>query len=311
MGLILSVKSSRQFVEVSGNIMSMLSLVRAAGSDPDLWLTLNTGLTADWLVAFLRDEVTRKRRVTKAIIGLSGGVDSAVTTYLAARAFGPENVYVFLLPYKVSSQASLDHARLIVDDLGLPSRVIDITQMVDGYLCGYEDDADGTRIGNVCARSRAVILFDQAAKLGGLPLGTGNKTERLFGYYTWHADDSPPINPLGDLYKTQVWALAKELGVPEVVVSKPPTADLVQGQTDEKDFGISYAKADQILSRHLAGLSRQRIHLDGFTHEEIDLVIRRVARTHWKRHMATSAMISNTAINEFYLRPVDYLAVSS
>lgn len=289
----------------------MLPLLRAAPTDPDLWLTLNTALTADWLTAFLKDEVTRKRGMTKAIIGLSGGVDSAVTTYLAARAFGPENVHVFLMPYKISSQASLDHARLIVEDLGLPSRVIEITQMVDGYLAGFEDDADGTRTGNVCARCRATILFDQAAKLRGLPLGTGNKTERLFGYYTWHADDSPPINPLGDLYKTQVWALAKEIGVPSVVISKPPTADLVEGQTDEKDFGISYAKADQILSRHLAGLSRQRIHLDGFTHEEIDLVLRRIARTHWKRRLPTSAMISNTAINEFYLRSVDYSAVPS
>lgn len=291
-----------------GNMRRMVSLLRAAPTDPDLWLTLNTALAVDWLTAFLQDEVRRKRGVSKAVIGLSGGVDSAVTTYLAARAFGPENVHVFLLPYKISSQASLDHARLIVDDLGLPSRIIEITEMVDGYLSGFEGEADGTRIGNVCARCRATILFDQAAKLKGLPLGTGNKTERLFGYYTWHADDSPPINPLGDLYKTQVWALARELGVPMEVVSKPPTADLVEGQTDEKDFGITYAKADQILSRHLAGLSRQRIHLDGFSFEEIDLVIRRIARTHWKRRLPTSAMISNTAINEFYLRSVDYAA---
>lgn len=285
-----------------------LEVVRAAPPDPDQWVTINPRLTAAWLVDFLKDEVGRKRGVQRVVVGLSGGVDSAVTTYLAARAFGAENVSVFLMPYKLSSQASLDHAMLCVDDLGLPHRVLPITDMVDGYLGGAEQDASPTRIGNVCARCRAVILFDQSAKLGGLPLGTGNKTERLFGYYTWHADDSPPVNPLGDLYKTQVWSLARELGVPEEIVSKPPTADLVQGQTDEGDFGITYARADQILSRCLAGLSRERIVRDGFHLEEVDLVLKRVARTHWKRRLPTAAMLSDTAINEYYLRSVDYLA---
>jgi NAD+ synthase len=286
-----------------------LSVVRAAPPDPDVWLTLNTNLAIEWLVEFLRDEVVRKRGARKAIIGLSGGVDSAVTTYLAARALGPENTHVFLMPYKISSQASLDHARLVVDDLGLPSRVIAITDMVDGYLAAMEPEADGTRVGNVCARCRAVILFDQCAKLGGLPLGTGNKTERLFGYYTWHADDSPPVNPLGDLYKSQVWEVARALGVPKEIVEKPPTADLVAGQTDEGDFGISYKKADQILSRLLAGLGRDRIIRDGFTAPEVEIVLRRVSRTHWKRHLPTACMLSDSAINEYYLRPVDLLAL--
>lgn len=285
-----------------------LPVVRAADPEPDAWLHLNPKLTADWLVAFLQDEAIRKRGVRQVVIGLSGGVDSAVTTYLAARAFGPENVLAVRMPYKISSQASLDHAQLCIDALGIQSRTIPITSMVDGYLCEAEPDANPTRIGNVCARCRAVILFDLAAKIGGLPLGTGNKTERLFGYFTWHADDSPPLNPLGDLYKTQVWQVARELGVPAEIVDKPPTADLVQGQTDEGDFGISYAKADQILSRHLAGLSRNRIVLDGFAPAEVDLVIRKVAGTHWKRHLPTIAMLSDTAINEFYLRPVDYRA---
>ncbi|MCG9895699.1 MAG: NAD+ synthase [Fimbriimonadaceae bacterium] len=286
-----------------------MQVIRAELPDPDQWLHMNAALAADWLVAFLQDEAIRKRRVTRVVIGLSGGVDSAVTTFLAARAFGPENVHVFRMPYRLSSQASLDHADLVVDELGLPSRTIPITGMADGYLCESEPDADGTRIGNICARCRAVILFDQSAKIGGLPLGTGNKTERFFGYYTWHADDSPPINPLGDLYKTQVWKLARELGVPEPIIAKPPTADLVKGQTDEADFGISYARADQILSRHVAGLSRARIIRDGFDPADVDLVIARVARTHWKRRLPTTAMLSDTAINEYYLRPVDYLAI--
>ncbi len=287
----------------------LLPVHRAAAPDPDVWLRMNPHLVADWLVAFLKDECIRKRGVKKVVIGLSGGVDSAVSTYLAVRAFGAENVNVFMLPYKLSSSASMEHAELCVKELGISSRVIDITNMVDGYLAGFEAEANATRIGNVCARCRAVILFDQAAKIGGLPIGTGNKTERFFGYYTWHADDSPPLNPLGDLFKTQVWAVARALGVPSVIVDKPPTADLVKGQTDEGDFGISYHKADQILSRHVAGISRERIIRDGFEPAEVDLVIKKVAGTHWKRHMPTVAMLSDTAINEYYLRPADYLAI--
>ena len=283
-----------------------LPVVRAETRTDDAWLRINPGLIADWLVEFLRDECIRKRGVTRAVLGLSGGVDSAVSAALAARAFGPENVHVFMLPYKISSQASVDHAQLMIDQYGLQPRQIEITGMVDGYLRENEPDADSTRIGNLCARARAVILFDQSAKLGGLMIGTGNKTERLFGYYTWHADDTPPINPLGDLYKSQVWQVARELGVPEVIVSKPPTADLVQGQTDEGDFGISYYKADQILARHLAGMTNEAIIRDGFTPQEIQVVMRRLNSTHWKRHLPTVAMLSDTAINEYYLRPVDY-----
>lgn len=266
---------------------------------------LDSALVADWLVRFLRDECVRRRGVQKAIIGLSGGVDSAVTTYLCARAFGPENVHVFRLPYKISSQASLDHAQLVVDDLGVQVRTVDITGMVDGYLA-QEQDMNPTRLGNVCARSRMIVLFDQSAALGGLPIGTGNKTERLVGYYTWHADDAPPINPLGDLLKTQVWDLARELGVPDVIVEKPATADLVQGQTDEGDFGLTYAAADPILHYLVQGYSSEKLVEMGFPAREVEIVFQRVSRTHWKRRLPTVAMLSNTAIGEYYLRPVDY-----
>jgi len=145
-----------------------------------------------------------------------------------------------------------------------------------------------------------------AAKHRGLPLGTGNKTERLFGYFTWHADDSPPINPLGDLFKTQVWELARHLGVPEVIVGKAPTADLVVGQTDEGDFGISYAKADEILNWLLSGYTAEELAARGFEEADVAIVRQRVESTHWKRRLPTVAMISPTAIGESYLRPVDY-----
>ena len=139
------------------------------------------------------------------------------------------------------------------DALGIDSCTVDITSAVDGYL-QRDPDAQPGRRGNVMARMRMIVLFDLSAKHKALPLGTGNKSERLLGYFTWHADDTPPVNPLGDLFKTQVWALARHVGVPEVIVTKPATADLIHGQTDEGDFGISYPKADRILYYLLRGL---------------------------------------------------------
>lgn len=284
-----------------------LPVYRAESFDPtdDRYLQINPEIAIDWLVKFLRDECIRRRGIHKAVIGLSGGVDSAVTTYLCARAFGPENTHVIRMPYKISSSESLSHAQLVIDDLGLPAQTMDITAMVDGYL-QYQTDADATRIGNVCARSRMIVLFDQSAELRGLPIGTGNKTERLFGYYTWHADDAPPINPLGDLFKTQVWQIAEALGVPEVIVKKPPTADLVKGQTDESDFGISFARADRILHFLTLNYSAEKLIEMGFHEKDVRLVFKKVQSTHWKRRLPTIAMLSTSAIGEYYLRPVDY-----
>jgi NAD+ synthase len=272
-------------------------------------LRLDSALVARWLVGFLQDEVTRKRGIGQVVLGLSGGVDSAVVAYLCARAFGPKNVNVFRMPYRVSSAESLQHAQLVVDALGINERTIEITPMVEGYVAAHEPDMDANRIGNICARCRTVILFDQSAKLKGLPIGTGNKTERFFGYFTWHADDAPPINPLGDLFKTQVWDLARELGVPQVIIDKPPTADLVKGQTDEGDFGISFDHADRILVRVLKGWSDEQLVRAGHDESEVRLVRRKVGSTHWKRHLPTVAMVSDTSIGEYYLRPVDYKGV--
>lgn len=285
-----------------------LNVTRADRFDPlsDDPLKINAPLVANWLVKFLQDEMPRRRGIGKAVLGLSGGVDSAVVAYLAARALGPENVYAFRMPYKISSQESLDHAQLVVDDLGINVRTIPITQMVDGYISNYEEDISPSRLGNVCARCRMITIFDQSAKVGGLPIGTGNKSERLFGYYTWHADDSPPINPIGDLFKTQVWQLARELGVPDAIIDKPASADLIKGQTDESDFGITYAKADRILHYMIQGYTREKLREMGFTEEDIAVVYKRVDGTHWKRRLPTVAMLSSTAIGEYYLRPVDY-----
>ncbi len=267
-------------------------------------IEIDPELTANWLTAFLKEEL-RLRGFSRGVIGISGGVDSAVTAYLAARALGPENVTGIRMPYRTSSPDSLDHAQLVIDKLGIEARTIDITAAVDGYLA-HEPDADPARRGNVMARTRMIALFDLSARYRALPLGTGNKTERLLGYFTWHADDSPPINPLGDLFKTQVWALARYLGVPEEIVGKPASADLIAGQTDEGDFGLGYARADAILNWLVNGYSTSDVEAHGFTADEVALVYKRLSGTHWKRKLPTVAMVSHSAIGEAYLRPVDY-----
>ncbi|MDZ4257413.1 MAG: NAD+ synthase [Gemmatimonadales bacterium] len=269
-------------------------------------MEIDAELARRWLVEFLRDELTRRRGFAKAIVGLSGGVDSAVVAWLAAEALGPESVIAVRMPYRTSSPDSLAHARLVTEALGIEERTVDITAAVDGYAaaCGMPPTPD--RLGNVMARTRMITLFDLSAACGALPLGTGNKSERLLGYFTWHADDTPPINPIGDLFKTQVWALARHLGVPEAIVNKRASADLIEGQSDEDDFGVSYATADGILDLLLRGYREPAILAAGFSAEQIALVRGRLDNTHWKRRPPSVAMVSQTAVGEYYLRPVDY-----
>jgi NAD+ synthase (glutamine-hydrolysing) len=297
--------TGRRPADASRNGSGPLPVMRARtspGGPPPL--DIDAELTAGWLVSFLREEFER-RDFEKAVVGLSGGVDSAVTAFLAAQALGAENVVAVRMPYRTSNPDSLAHAQLVIDKLGIQSRTIDISAAVDGYLSN-EKDADPPRRGNVMARERMIVLFDQSAKYHALPVGTGNKTERLLGYFTWHADDSPPINPLGDLFKTQVWQLAKFLGVPEVIIQKPASADLIEGQTDEGDFGISYSEADKILNWLVSGYSPAALASRGFDANKVEIVRKRLAGTHWKRKLPTVALVSPTGIGESYLRPVDY-----
>jgi NAD+ synthetase len=280
----------------------MLPLLEVALPEPSL--AIDAAFTARWLEAFLRDEMRERRGTARAVIGLSGGIDSALVAALCARALGPENVYAIRMPYKSSSASSLDDAQRVADALGIHCETIPITDAVDGYL-RHAPDADPRRRGNVMARTRMLVLFDQSARRAALPVGTGNKTERLLGYFTWHADDTPPVNPIGDLFKTQVWELARYLEIPHEVIDKAPSADLEANQTDEGDLGITYTRADRILNMLLLGYDADAIALRGFTPAEVALVRRRVDGTHWKRHLPTTALVSGTAINEFYLRPVD------
>jgi NAD+ synthetase len=276
-------------------------LVSVAGPPP-----LDMPLVERVLVRFLEQEVAARRGFERVVVGVSGGVDSAVSLYLACRALGPENVVGFRMPYRTSSPESMEHAGLALEATGAHERTLDITPMVDAYLETHEPDADDARRGNVMARVRSVTLFDQSAKLRALPLGTGNKSERLLGYFTWHADDSPPINPLGDLFKTQVWELARHLGVPDVIVDKPATADLVRGVSDEDELGIGYHRADPILHWLVRGWTPDDLVESGFDPDEVALVARRLDNTHWKRELPTVALLSSSAIGGFYLRPVDY-----
>jgi NAD+ synthetase len=269
-------------------------------------LDLDLDMVERSLVEFIREEVRRRRGFERVVLGISGGVDSAVSLYLACRALGPENVFGFRFPYRTSSPESLEHAQLVLDATGAHADTIDISEPLDRYVEKHDPGIDPLRKGNLMARLRAVILFDQSARIGALPLGTGNKSERLMGYFTWHADDSPPINPLGDLFKTQVWALARHLGVPDVIVDKPATADLVKGVNDEDELGVAYHEADPILHGLVRGFRPAELIRMGLSPEAVEVVFRRLQATHWKRELPTVAVLSSSAIGSFYLRPVDY-----
>jgi NAD+ synthase (glutamine-hydrolysing) len=269
-------------------------------------LDLDLPLVERALVGFLRDEIVARRGFRDVVVGLSGGVDSAVSLLLAVQALGADHVHPFMLPYATSSPESLQDAARVLEVAGITGRTIEISEPVDAYIVNEEPKLSGLRRGNLAARFRALVLWDQAARLHALPLGTGNKSERLLGYFTWHADDSPPINPVGDLFKTQVWALARHLGVPDEVVDKPPSADLVQGIHDEDEIGVRYEIADRILHWTLEGFSRDDLVRAGFVAGDVDAVLARLHGTHWKREFPTVATLSDTAIGEFYLRPVDY-----
>ena len=258
-------------------------------------------------MAFLRDELIVRRKIARAVIGLSGGVDSAVTAYLVrARARAGERLRdSHAVPHVECRRAWPTRSSSSTRSASTRARSRS-ARAVDGYL-QFEPDADARRRGNVMARTRMVVLFDQSAKLDALPIGTGNKTERLLGYFTWHADDTPPVNPLGDLFKTQVWALARYLGVPRSADRQSRRAPISKPIKPTKAISASPTRAPTRSSRSCCSATpTPQLVERGFERSDVALVRRRVDATHWKRHLPTTAMLTNTAINEFYLRPVDY-----
>ena len=259
-------------------------------------LTLNAPLAVKVLTSFITDAVEMSG-TSGVVVGLSGGIDSSLAAALAVRALGPERVHGFLLPYRTSSPESEADARLIAGHLGLPHRKIDISPMVDAYF-EIEPDADAGRRGNKMARERMTILFDQAKKLGALVLGTSNKTEILLGYSTVFGDNASSLNPLGDLYKHQVWQLARHLELPEQVVAKRPSADLFPGQTDEGDLGFDYATADEVLWLLFdEGLTPDEVVERGYDEPVVSRIVRFERQFRFKRRLMLIARLSGSAVN--------------
>lgn len=234
--------------------------------------------------AFIKQQI-ENAGMSKAIVGLSGGIDSSLVAALCVRVLGHENVQGFMLPYRESHPASLADAITIAEHLDIDYRVIDISPMVDTYFNVYEPDADPMRRGNRKARERMCILYDQSAKHNGLVVGTGNKSELLVGYVTQYGDGACAFEPIGHIYKTEVYEMARHLGLPDAVITKAPTADLWDGQTDEDEMGITYARLDTLL-HHMVDLGEDTPA--GFSQEEIDKVRAMVRRSAFKRALPPS-----------------------
>jgi NAD+ synthase len=257
------------------------------------------------LVGFLRSEIGRTG-FGRAVLGLSGGLDSAVSASLAARALGPERVHAVLMPYRTSSPASLADARRVVDALGIGSETVDISPMVDGFEAGTATD-DRLRLGNVMARCRMIVLYDRSAGLPALVVGTSNKTELLLGYGTLHGDMASAVNPIGDLYKSQVRTLARHLGVPAAVIDKPPSADLWPDQSDEDELGFTYEQADRVLAGLVdARLSRQSLIEAGHAPAFVDRIVRLIVRSQFKRRLPVIAKVSTRSIGWDFRYPRDW-----
>jgi NAD+ synthase len=268
-------------------------------------LQINADLARRVLVTFIREEV-RRTGFERAVIGLSGGLDSSVVAYLTAEALGPRNVLGIRMPYRASSQDSLDHAMKVIEVLSIQHDTVDITPMVDPLFARFPDITD-LRRGNVMARQRMIVLYDQSAAFNALVIGTSNKTETLLGYTTLFGDQAAALHPIGDLYKCQVRQLARALGVPEEIASKPPSADLWAGQTDEGELGYTYDQADQLLYL----LVDRRYTPDeaaaaGFAREFVEKVWRTVRLTHYKRRPPVIAKLSQRTIGHDFLYARDW-----
>lgn len=269
-------------------------------------LHINTGLARRILTGFIRDEVA-KSGMKRCVVGLSGGIDSALSAYLSAEALGPEQVLAVRMPYRTSSEDSLSDAQAVIDALGLPSLTVPISGMADALIDQFPE-MSSLRKGNIMARLRMVTLYDQSVAWGGLVMGTSNKTEFLLGYSTIYGDSGVALHPIADLYKTQVRQLARDLGVPRSILEKAPSADLWVGQTDEAELGFTYEAADQVLyllvdERYTVAEAAEE---SGFTADFVARIWERVKANHYKRTMPNVAKISRRTIGHDFLYLRDY-----
>lgn len=263
-------------------------------------LTINTAIAQRMLTGFIRDQI-EKAGLKRAVIGLSGGIDSALSAYLSAEALGAENVLAVRMPYRTSSPSSLDDAMLVIESLGLPYLDVPITEMADPLINRFPD-MSAIRKGNIMARLRMVVLYDQSASWGGLVMGTSNKTEFLLGYSTIYGDSGVALQPIADLYKAQVRQLAAALDIPKSILEKAPSADLWEGQTDEGELGFTYNDVDQVL--YLLVDERYTVEEvidEGFARAFVEAVWRRVKANHYKRTMPNIAKLSRRSIGHDFL----------
>ena len=255
-------------------------------------LSIDTDLTRKTLTDFIHTGITQAG-FSRAVVGLSGGIDSSLSCYLTVEALGSENVLGIRMPYETSSPESLEHAQLVIDELGIKSLTVPITEMVDPLFERFPE-ANHLRRGNAMARARMIILYDQSQAFEGLVIGTGNKTEILLGYTTLYGDSACALNPVGDLYKTQVRQMARALGIPEVIIQKPPSADLWLGQTDEGELGFTYEEVDQLLYLIVdQGYKPDECVKAGFSELFVKAVVDINRKNHFKRVMPPIAKLSD------------------
>jgi NAD+ synthase len=265
-------------------------------------LAIDTDIARRVIAEFIRGQL-RQAGFERTVLGLSGGIDSALVAYLVAEAIGPEHLLTVMLPYRTSSPASLGDAEDVVRRLGTASEIVDISPMVDGYF-GPDTDATPLRRGNFMARMRMSVLYDRSVTWGGLVVGTGNKTESLIGYTTVFGDSACAFNPIGDLYKSQVRQLAAAIGVPDQIIAKAPSADLWPDQTDEGEGGFSYPELDRLLFWRIdKRRSIDEVVALGFERELVDRVDRMVAGAEFKRQVPPIAKLGPRTAGVDYLYP--------
>ena len=268
-------------------------------------LAIDTTVARRVIVDFIRSQL-RQAGFERAVLGLSGGIDSALVAYLVADAIGADRLLCVLLPYRSSSPASRGDAEEVVRRLGCAAELVEITPMVDGYFDAVADRAEASplRRGNFMARMRMAVLYDRSVTWGGLVVGTGNKTESLIGYTTLFGDSACAFNPIGDLYKSQVRQLAEAMGVPNGIIAKAPSADLWPGQTDEAEAGFSYPELDRLLFWLVdKRRSPDELVAKGFAPERVSWAVRALAGAEFKRQVPPIAKLGPRTAGIDYLYP--------